>query len=170
MVSFKTTIEKFKKQGEKTGWTYIIIPEELAQKINPGVKKSYRIKGSLDNFSFSGMNLLPMGEGDFILALNVDVRKAIRKKQGDMLTVKIELDKSKYKLNEELVQILETEPKALAHFKSLPESHQNYYSKWIESAKTLNTRHDRIASTLNAMLKKQTFAEMLRERKVNSEK
>lgn len=165
MVTFKTTIEKFRKQGEKTGWTYIIIPMEIAQKINPDVKKSYRIKGCLDNYSFSGMNVLPMGEGDFILALNGKVRKGILKKPGDSLTVKIELDKSKYQINSELLELLESEPKAFAHFKSLPESHQNYYSKWIESAKTMNTRHDRIACTLNAMLKKQTYAEMLRERK-----
>ncbi len=165
MVSFKATIEKFKKQGEKTGWTYIVIPVDIAQKINPGVKKSYRIKGSLDNYAFSGMAVLPMGEGDFILALNATVRKGIRKKQGDTLNVNIELDKNKYQLNAELMLLLESEPKALAHFKSLPGSHQNYFSKWIESAKTMNTRHDRIASTLNAMLKKQGYAEMMREKK-----
>jgi hypothetical protein len=165
MVSFKVTIEKFKKQGEKTGWTYFIIPSKLAQKINPGVKKSYRIKGSLDNYMFSGLSILPMGEGDFLLALNAAIRKGIRKKAGDTLLVKIELDQSKYQLNKELMELLESEPKALAHFNSLPGSHQNYFSKWIESAKTINTRHDRIASTLNAMIKKQGYAEMMRERK-----
>jgi hypothetical protein len=169
VISFKTIIEKFHKQGEKTGWTYIVIPAELAQKINPGVKKSYRIKGTLDNYQFSGMNVLPMGEGDFILALNAEVRKAIRKKQGDSLQVKIELDKSKYQLNAELMECLETEPKALAYFKSLSGSHQNYFSKWIESAKTPNTKYDRIASTLNAMMKKQNYGEMLREKKNNEQ-
>ncbi len=165
MVSFKATIEKFKKQGEKTGWTYIHIPSELAQKINPGVKKSYRVKGLLDQFAFSGMSILPMGDGDFILALNATIRKGIRKKAGDTLLVKIELDQSKYQLNAELIELLESEPKAWAHFKSLPGSHQNYFSKWIESAKTVNTRHDRIVATLNAMIKKQGYAEMMRERK-----
>lgn len=170
MISFNALIEKFNNQGEKTGWTYIVIPAALAQKINPGVKKSYRIKGQLDHFKFSGMNLLPMGEGDFILALNGDVRKAIRKKQGDQLNVKIELDRSKYKLNSELTELLDAEPKAHAHFYSLPVSHQNYFSKWIESAKTTTTRHERLASTINAMINKLSYAEMLRERKRRDER
>ena len=39
MVSYTTTILKFDKQGEKTGWTYIVIPADVAQSIHPGIKK-----------------------------------------------------------------------------------------------------------------------------------
>jgi hypothetical protein len=165
MISFQTTIQKFKNKAEKSGWTYILIPKALSEKINPGVKKSYRIKGKLDNHSFSGLNLLPIGEGDFILALNATIRKAIHKKQGDPLDVCLDLDTSNYILNSELMLILETEPAALSFFKSLAKSHQNYFSKWIESAKTTETRHERIAATVNAMIKKQNYAEMIRDRK-----
>lgn len=164
MVTFKTIIEKFKKQGEKTGWTYISISHKIAQKINPGIKTSYRIKGSLDQYTFTGLNILPMGEGNFILPLNAAIRKAIRKTAGDNLSVKIEKDPISYQINSELMECLEAEPNALAQFKSMPGSHQNYFSKWIESAKTINTRHDRIARTVNAMIKKQGYAEMMREK------
>ena len=47
MLTFNTTIQKFGKQGEKTGWTYIVVPEKISKKLNPGVKKSYRVKGKL---------------------------------------------------------------------------------------------------------------------------
>jgi hypothetical protein len=30
MVQFTTTIHRFEKQGEKTGWTYVEIPADLA--------------------------------------------------------------------------------------------------------------------------------------------
>jgi hypothetical protein len=60
MVSFNTTIEKFNKQGEKTGWTYLMIPSKVANKLNPGVKKSYRVKGKLDEFAISKTALVPM--------------------------------------------------------------------------------------------------------------
>lgn len=43
-VQFTTTIHKFDKQGEKTGWTYFEIPADLAQKLKPGNKKSFRVK------------------------------------------------------------------------------------------------------------------------------
>ena len=82
MVSFSTTILKFDKQGEKTGWTYIEIAAVIAEKLNPGVKKGYQVKGKLDNYPFRGFNLLPMGEGKFILALKADVRKKLGKKKG----------------------------------------------------------------------------------------
>jgi hypothetical protein len=63
MISFSTTILKFDKQGEKTGWTYILVPAAMAEKINPGVKKSYRVKGKLDNFKVDKLALIPMGGG-----------------------------------------------------------------------------------------------------------
>ena len=46
MIKFTATILKFDKQGEKTGWTYIIIPSEMAQQLYPGNKKSFRVKAS----------------------------------------------------------------------------------------------------------------------------
>ena len=42
MIKFTATIQKFASQGEKTGWTYIVIPAELAQQLSPGNKKSFR--------------------------------------------------------------------------------------------------------------------------------
>jgi hypothetical protein len=33
MVEFTTTIKKFDKQGDKTGWTYIEIPATIALKL-----------------------------------------------------------------------------------------------------------------------------------------
>lgn len=75
MVRFKATIQKFLEQGEKTGWTYISIPQKIAEQINPGFKKSYRVKGRLDAYVFDSISLLPMGEGDFIIPLKADLRK-----------------------------------------------------------------------------------------------
>ena len=69
MISFTTTIQKFGRQGEKTGWTYIEIPGELSELLNPGVKKSYRVKGKLDKYPIKAVALLPMGDGSFIMLL-----------------------------------------------------------------------------------------------------
>ena len=165
MIAFNTTILKFEKQGEKTGWTYIVIPADVALQINPSVKKSFRVKGKLDNYSFAGMSLLPMGEGEFILPLKTDVRKAIGKKHGAMLQVQIEFDKTEYELNAEFIACLKDEPEVFKIFNAIPKSHQRYYSKWIESAKTEPTKAKRIASAILSFLKKQTFAELLREQK-----
>ena len=70
MITFNATIKKFGHQGEKTGWTYIEIPEAIAQQLMPDNKKSFRVKGKLDEYTFEGRSLVPTGGGDFILALN----------------------------------------------------------------------------------------------------
>ena len=80
MVRYQTIIKKFAEQGEKTGWTYIEISTEIAQQIYPNHKKSFRVKGKLDAYEFSGVSLLPMGKGAFIMALKAEVRKKIKKK------------------------------------------------------------------------------------------
>src|SRR5690242_7324727 len=164
-VQFTTTIHRFEKQGEKTGWTYIEIPADVATKLCPGNKQGFRTKGKLDNYAFSGKSLLPMGSGNFIMPLNAAMRKAIGKKAGAILKVQIEFDKSKYELNTEFMDCLKDDKQAHAFFKTLPRSHQNYFSKWIESAKTDETKAKRIAMTMNAFLKKQGFPEMLRAQK-----
>src|SRR6202012_2212436 len=92
MVEFTTTILQFAEQGEKTGWSYIEIPADLAQQMKPGNKKSFRVKGMLDGLAVSGMALMPMGEGNFIMALKAEVRKGIHKNAGAMLHGSIEED------------------------------------------------------------------------------
>ena len=169
MVKFTVTILKFGEQGEKTGWTYITIPAEIALQLMPDNKKSFRVKGKLDEYLIKGVALLPMGEGAFIMALNAALRKGIGKKKGHLLQVQLELDTVPYEVNKTLIECLKDEPKALSYFEALPTAHKNYFSKWIESAKTTPTKTKRITMTVNAMLKKNNFPEMLRSAKVDDD-
>jgi hypothetical protein len=162
MIRFNTTIQQFQEMGEKTGWSYIRIPAALAQQLKPDNKKSFRVKGKLDDHAISGVALLPMGEGDFIMALKADIRKKLRKQKGDKLAVGLEVDTKKIEPPKELLDCLADEPKALEYFKSLPKSHQNYFGNWIKSAKTAPTRASRIAQVVDAMLKKWDYGEMIR--------
>lgn len=162
MIQFTTTIHKFDKKGEKTGWTYIEISAVQAKKLMPGSKVSFRVKGKLDQYSFERVALLPMGEGNFILPLNGQMRKAIGKKQGDKLWVSMEVDDRKLTLSRDLMACLKEDPEAMSFFKSLPGSHQSYFSKWIEGAKTAQTKTRRIVACMMAFSKKQAYGEMMR--------
>lgn len=161
MIKFKTKIQQFQQMGEKTGWSYIRVPAVLAQELKPGNKRSFRVKGRLDNHSISGMALIPMGEGDFIMALKAEVRKAIRKQKGDTLEVQIEVDKKEIAPPKELTQCLADEPAAQQYFTSLPKSHQNWYGNWVKAAKTDATKARRIAVIVDSMIKRLSFREML---------
>ena len=155
--------------GEKTGWSYIRIPAKLAGELKPDNKRSFRVKGRLDAYAVSGMALIPMGGGDFILALKADVRKAIRKQKGDTLAVELELDTKLIAPPKDMLDCLADEPQALAYFKTLPMSHQNYFGNWVKSAKTEGTRARRIARVVNAMVRRQTYAEMIRAQRDDRE-
>ncbi len=161
MIQFVVTIHRFEKQGEKTGWTYIEIPTDIAEKLKPGNKKSFRVKGRLDDFKISGVSLLPMEGGSFIMPINATMRKGIGKKHGAMLKVQLTEDKKPYEINADFLECLADEPRALKAFKALPKSFQNYYSKWIESAKTEPTRTKRIAHAVSTLAKNMNFSEMI---------
>jgi len=164
MVEFNTLILQFADQGEKTGWSYIEIPADIAQQLKPGNKKSFRVKGMLDGFAVSGMALMPMGEGNFIMALKAEVRKGIHKNAGAMLQVKLEEDKDyKIEIPGDLQECFDFEPEAVDFFYTLPKSHREYFIKWINEAKTAETRNKRIVNTVNAMLRKWPYNVMLRE-------
>ena len=169
MVQFTTTILQFVEQGEKTGWTYIQVPADIAVKLKPGNKKTFRVKGKLDNYVIKGIALLPMGAGDFIMALNATIRKGIGKRKGATVKVELEVDNKALVMSAALMECLEDEPRAKAFFYQLAKSHQGYFSKWIESAKTDPTRIKRISQTVNALGKHKGFGEMLRELRANKD-
>jgi len=163
MIRFTTDIRKFGHMGEKTGWTYVLIPAAIAEKILPGEKRSFRIKGKLNKMAVQALAIIPMGGGDFVLPLNTEMRKSLGKGKGDKLTMQVEHDPNPdpVPMQEDLQQCLEDEPRAIKAFMALPKSHRNYYVKWIDSAKTEPTRVKRIAATVDAMSKGMTYAEML---------
>lgn len=165
MVKFIVTVKKFDKQGEKTGWTYIEIPADVAEAIKPESKKSFRVKGKLDNFKISGVALLPMGGGAFIMPLNATIRKGTGKRYGAMLKVQLEKDENPFQFNKDFIECLNDEPKAVEFFQTLAGSHQRYFSKWIDEAKTEPTRIKRITMAVNALAKKWGYPEMLRASK-----
>jgi uncharacterized protein YdeI (YjbR/CyaY-like superfamily) len=87
------------------------------------------------------------------------------KQEGHSIKVVLELDERVPTLSPDLMRCLKDDPACLAAFKAMPKSHQNYYSNWIESAKTIQTKTKRILLTMEAMAKKQSFMEMMRENK-----
>jgi len=163
MVKFSTTILKFDKQGEKTGWTYITIPAKIAQQLKPNNKRSFRVKGTLDDLKIEKVALIPMGEGDFIMAINAAMRKGIQKQKGATIKVQLVVDAAPILPPSELIECMADEPEALQYFNSLPQGHRNYFTKWIDSAKTDVTKAKRIAMVIKTMVRKMDFGAMLRE-------
>ncbi len=164
MIELTGILIQFAEKGEKTGWTYLDVPAVIAHEIKPNNKLSFRVKGFLDGLAISGLALVPMGEGNFILPVKAALRKAIRKEKGAMVKMQLEVDLDfKIEMPDDLAECFADEPEALRNFNRLPKSHQHYFFKWINEAKTEATRAKRIAATLNAASKGLNYGEMMRE-------
>ncbi len=166
VVAFKATIQRYGKMGEKTGWTYIDIPLDIAESLLPKMRKSFRVKGKLDGWKFEGIALIPVGAGNFIMPLNAAVRKATGKSHGAELLAELHPDFREIALNTTLMECLSEEPIALKHFNTLAKSHQQYISKWVDSAKSDETIAKRIGLALDALTDKKGFPEMMRAQKL----
>ncbi|WP_090391395.1 DUF1905 domain-containing protein [Niabella drilacis] len=162
LLSLTARLLKFAENGDKTGWTYIEVPAGLAGELLPGNKKAFQVKGFIDSHKIAGVSLLPMGGGNFILPVNAAMRKGIRKKEGALVEVQLQLETKKYELNRELLDCLAEEPEALEYFRSLVPSHQHYFSKWVDAAKTDATKVTRITRCIHGLQRKWDYGQMMR--------
>ena len=166
MITFKAEIERFEAMGEKTGWSYIFIPASLASVLNPGCKTSFRVKGTLDRLAVNGMAVMPMGGGDFIMALKAELRRKLGKEVGAGLQIELEVDSTfKIEMPLELEMSLQDDHRCMENFLKLPKSHQNYFINWLNTAKTDATRIKRLEMIYKAMEDNMTFPEMIRASK-----
>ncbi len=172
MQTFTALLQRFDQKGEKNGratlgWTYIEIPTTVSEALKPGQKTSFRVKGSLDAFAIKLIALIPMGtvdgsEGSFIMAINATMRRGIRKEAGATVRVELDVDDSPMLISADLMACLADDPAALDFFNTLPKGHQSYFSNWIESAKTLDTKTKRITQAITGLSRGLGYGEMVR--------
>lgn len=162
MHSFKSIILKFDTKGEKTGWSYVDVPPDIITKLKLENKKEFRIKGFADDVKFERMACYPIGEGNFIIVLNGEIRKKLGKKEGAMVSIKFEKDEAEALQSQELIDCLNEDKIALKQFNSLLLSQRNYFHRYVYSAKGAATKAGRIVNIINAMYQKQDFGGMIR--------
>lgn len=162
MVIFEAVIEKTLQEGEKYGWTYVIIPAPVAQQINPGVKTIYRVKGRVGAYNCRQVALLPCGEGKYMLPLNAAMRKEIGRGVGETMQLFLEIDTEEPPMSAELLEALSYDRAAENFFLSLSKSHQRYYSNWVDSAKTFETKSKRLAMSVEGCARGMDFGKMMR--------
>ncbi|WP_026904058.1 YdeI/OmpD-associated family protein [Pedobacter glucosidilyticus] len=168
MITFDTLIKKYGKMGDKTGWTYIDIPKHIAAELKPFCKVSFRVKGEIDHYKFSGLALLPVGDGDYILPLKQAIRKAIAKESGAMVKLSLAEDIDfKIEIPEDLKACLAEQDTFTDHFMKLSKAQRNYFINWINEAKTDPTREKRLMQTVKAMEYEMDFGAMIRSHKAN---
>lgn len=148
LVNRKYLLEKYPGKG---GWTYAEIPEVLQNKRSPfGWVK---VKGHIDNFEIKNYKLMPMGNGRLFLPVKADLRKKIGKKEGDWVEVVLYADNAPTEIPQEFLDCLIEDQIAHMAFLSYTDGQQKEFIDWIYSAKTDETKVERIAVTLNKLFK-----------------
>ena len=147
LVNKKYLLEKYPGKG---GWTYAAIPEVLQDKKAPfGWVK---VKGTIDNFEIKNYKLMPMGNGRLFLPVKADIRKKIGKKEGDWVEVVLYADNTPTEIPEEFLDCLVEDKIAHKTFLTYTDGQQKEFIDWIYSAKTDETKVERIAQTLDKLL------------------
>ncbi|MES2763749.1 MAG: YdeI/OmpD-associated family protein [Bacteroidota bacterium] len=150
LVNKNYTIDKFPGKG---GWCFVVIKEIPASKKRKG--GMVRVTGTIDDFAIEKYNLMPMKNGFLFLPIKAEIRKQIKKKEGDPIHIILYEDNLPLTIPEELQLCFEDEPKAFTFFKSLTDAEQKQYLDWIYSAKKEETRINRMADAINKLLKKE---------------
>ncbi|MBK1441462.1 DUF1905 domain-containing protein [Parapedobacter sp. ISTM3] len=164
-VEFQAAIHRSETHGAAmVGWAYVDVPYHIANQLKPDYRQAYRVRGEIDGHPFSGLSLMPKGEGDYFLAINAGMRKALRKGVGDVLVLRLEEDKDfVIEVPEDLeICLLDDEADLMGRFMALAKSHRNYFINHINGAKTAPTRAKRIAMTVEAMAMGLDFGAMIR--------
>ncbi len=148
LVDQKYILEKFHGKG---GWTYVQIPGIVKNKNKPfGWVK---IKGTIDDYEISKYHLMPMSNGKLFLPVKAEIRKKIKKQEGDTVHVVLYPDDEPIEIPVEFAECLKDEPLADKFFKTLTESEQKFYIEWIYSAKKEETKIDRMARSIDRLAK-----------------
>ena len=148
LIDKKCVLEKFHGKG---GWTFARIPEFKRDKKTPfGWTK---VRGTIDGYEIRKYSLMPMGNGKLFLPVKAEIRKKIKKEEGDKVHIILYPDNEPLEVPEEMLLCLRDEPVALKFFNSLSESERKYYMQWVYSAKKEETKVERLAKTIDRLMK-----------------
>ena len=139
----------------KGGWTFAEIPKVAIEKHGPfGL---LRVKGTIDDYEIKNFNLWSMKNGMLFMPVKSEIRKKIKKQAGDKVRIILFADNLPIEIPEELKECLQNESGLYEKFMTYSEGEKKGFINWIYSAKTDETRADRIVKTLEKIEKGQKF-------------
>lgn len=136
------------KHDRHKGWVYILIDD--AKKVE-GKYPKLKVKGFIDGYPIGNCILASYGKEGYVLPVRAEIRKQIKKDEGDKVKVVLYHDDTGLEVPEEFDVCLADEPKARQFFYSLSESEQRMYVLWIGSAKKMETKAERIAKSIERL-------------------
>lgn len=138
------------KTEGKGAWTFVEIPEIPMAKNPFGMLK---VKGKIDDYELSNVHLMPIGNGHLGLAVKSEIRKKIKKQAPDIVHITLYEDNTPLIVPEEVLLCLENEEGLLEKFEKYDLGQKKAFINWICSAKTEQTKANRIAKMIEMIEK-----------------
>jgi Domain of unknown function (DUF1905)/Bacteriocin-protection, YdeI or OmpD-Associated len=145
--------EKFelKKMQMKGGWTYVEFPN-----IPKHLKQPFGwvpVKGTIDGYEIKQFKLWTMKTGNMFMPIKAEIRKKIKKEEGDWAHIILYYDDSPLVIPDEFLVCLLESPKAHSFFQSMSDSSKKHYIDWVYESKSLETQVNRIAKAIEKLEK-----------------
>lgn len=143
--------EKFelKKMQMKGGWTYVEFPN-----IPKHLKQPFGwvpVKGTIDGYEIKQFKLWTMKTGNMFMPIKAEIRKKIKKEEGDWAHIVLYYDDSPLVIPDDFLVCLLESPKAYSFFQSISDSSKKHYIDWVYESKSLETRVNRIAKAIEKL-------------------
>jgi len=138
-------------QNAGGGGAFVEVPFDVEEAFG---SKRPKVKAMIEGVPYRGI-LTRMGTECHLLIILKEIREKIGKTFGDevKITVEPDIEPRVIEVPSELKKAFKTEKEAKAFFEKLSYTHQREYVMWINEAKRVETRLNRIRKTLE-MLKK----------------
>ena len=130
-----------------TSGSAVEVPRTVSEAL--GKRGQVRVRGTLNGVEFKS-NLMPMGDGSHCLGVHKATQVAAGIDFGDEVSVQMEEDTAPraVEIPADLARALKAEPRAMAFFDKLAQTHRREYANWVGEAKKPETRERRIEQTL----------------------
>ncbi|MBD0401268.1 YdeI/OmpD-associated family protein [Flammeovirga sp. EKP202] len=149
LVEGKYQLQKFSGKG---GWTYAELPTIPMDKNNPF--GWVRVNGFIDEYELKSYKLMPMGNGNVFLPVKAQIRKKIKKEEGDEVSIRLYLDEASIVVPEEIKSCLELESNIVQeNFNGLSDEKKKEYVNWIYNTRNEDIKAERILKMLKDMEK-----------------
>jgi hypothetical protein len=144
---FKAMLEN---PDPKMDANYVSIPFNIEDVY--GTKGRVKVKAKFDGHPYRG-SIANMGTGCHILIVTKEIRKAIGKKTGDVVTVELDVDHDERVVDipKDLTTLLSKNNEARRFFNQLSYTNQKEYVTWITSAKKKETRVRRLGQIIEKL-------------------
>ncbi len=144
----KIQIQYIKSNG---AWTYhLIIPNSKDIKSKWG---DIKVSGTIDGHKIKSKNLAPFKNSDKKLALNSDIRTAINKSGGDVVSVTLFVEENNTKINNSEIINCFNDAGVLTIFNKLNNDEQEKIISSILSLVTEEQKVDKIIKAINQLEK-----------------